>query len=121
MKVTRATLEERVDKMTEFARAQLEYASEGNWISVTFSHDDNSYQYAWRYKDGALVVEQCDNICPMPDLNIRSRAEKQKHYGTKPDITILASDSRKSRHPSRPSRWQVVKQIVSWLASPHSE
>ena len=107
------SLEDMVKELAGVARLQLDNPLVGNWFSVTFSHGDFAYQYAFYYRNGALVAEQCNNICPMPDLNIRSRAEKREQIGNGMTIYLLAKDQRQREH--RVSSRAVLKELVRWF------
>jgi len=105
--------------LTEVARKALAEPELGNWFSATFSYGDYSYQYAWYYKDGQLVCEQCNNICPMAELNIESRARKREHFGyMAPVKMVLATDQRQGQlrvWEPRFSRWAVVREVLRWI------
>lgn len=103
-----------IDDLTQVARKALAEPEMGNWFSATFNYGDYYYQYAWYYKDGSLVCEQCNNVTYSPDLNIKSRARKREHFGyMAPTVKLLAKD-RPSRD-TKPGRWSVIRELLRWL------
>lgn len=107
------SLVSRVAILAEVAREQLADPHMGNWFSTSFSHGDYNYQYAFYYERGALIAEQCNNVCPMAALNVQSRARKQSNFGNRPTIFLLAVDHRQRQGDT--TRWRVIRELLFWL------
>ena len=99
--------------MTRFARVQLAHPQSGNWFSMNVHHGDWYCQYVWYYEDGVLICEQCDNLIVIPDLNIKSRAEKAVNFAYMGPTKFRSKVEHVGGRVT--TRWAVVKELLKWL------